>query len=253
MHDQQQQMSETSMSRLLVPMIAATVLLAGCNGHRDDGGGPTISRTYPVTNFQQIEVAGPYDVEVRTGGNASVSAQGPEHMLERTEVAIEGNKLVIRARHHGGWFQMGWSHHGDAHFVVTVPQLSAAELTGSGEVKVDKVQGQSFDGAVTGSGDLSIANLAVQSLKLSITGSGDVKAGAGKAQAAEYAITGSGDLDAGAIDSPQIKASIAGSGDLKAHGSGTANIDIMGSGDVYISGGAKCSATKAGSGEAHCS
>ena len=152
------------MSRLLVPMIAATVLLAGCNGHRDDGGGPTVSRTYPVTNFQQIEVAGPYDVEVRTGGNVSVSAQGPEHMLERTEVAIEGNKLVIRARHHGGWFQMGWSHHGNVHFVVIVPQLSAAELTGSGEVKVDKVQGQSFDGAVTGSGDLSIANLAVQSL-----------------------------------------------------------------------------------------
>lgn len=253
MHDQQHNMSETTMSRFLLPTIAATALLAGCHGHGDDGG-PTVSRNYQVGNFQQIEVAGPYDVEVRTGGNPSVSAQGPQHMLERTEVAVEGNKLVIRTQHHGGsWFQMGFSHHGATHFVVTVPQLAAADLTGSGDVRVDKVQGQSFDGAVTGSGDLGISSLQVQALKLSVTGSGSVKAGAGKTQSAEYAITGSGDLDAGAIDSPQIRASIAGSGDLKAHGSGTANVDIMGSGDVYISGGAKCSVSKAGSGEAHCS
>lgn len=237
---------------LAAVIVASAAALAGCEGHHGDGG-PTVSRNYQVGNFKQIEVAGPYDVEVRTGGNPGVSAQGPEKVLERIDVAVEGDKLVIRSRHEGGVFHFGFSSHGNAHFVVTVPQLSAADLTGSGEIKVDKVQGQSFDGAVTGSGDLSIASVEVQSLKLSITGSGDVKAGAGKAQAAEYAITGSGDLDAGAVDSPQIRASIAGSGDLKAHGSGTANVNIRGSGDAYISGGAKCSVSKAGSGDAHCS
>ena len=240
------------MSRFLVPMIAASAVLAGCD-MQHEGGGATISRNYQVGNFQQIEVAGPYDVEVRTGGNPSVSVQGPEGMLERTEVAVEGDKLVIRTQHHGGWFSLGFSQHGNAHFVVTVPQLKAADLTGSGDVKVDKVQGQSFDGTVTGSGDLSIASTAVQALKLSITGSGGVKAGTGKTQSAEYSTTGSGDLDAGSIDAPQIKASIAGSGNIKAHGSGMANVDIMGSGDFYVTGGAKCSVSKAGSGDAHCS
>jgi hypothetical protein len=236
---------------LAAVIVASAAALAGCEGHHESGG-PTVSRNYQVGNFQQLEVAGPYDVEVRTGGNPGVSAQGPEKMLERIDVAVEGNKLVIRSRHEGGFFHFGFSH-GNVHFVVTVPQLSGANLTGSGDVRVDKVQGQNFDGSVTGSGDLSVASLEVQALTLSITGSGDVKAGAGKAQSAEYHISGSGDLDAGAIDSPQIRASIAGSGDLKAHGGGTANVDIMGSGDVYISGGAKCSVNKAGSGDAHCS
>jgi hypothetical protein len=237
---------------LATVIVASAAALAGCEGHHESGG-PTVSRNYQVGNFQQIEVAGPYDVEVRTGGNPGVSAQGPEKMLERIDVTVEGNRLVIRTRHEGGFFHFGFSHHGNVHFMVTVPQLSGADLTGSGEIKVDKVQGQDFDGSVTGSGDLSIASLEVQSLKLSITGSGDVKAGSGKAQAAEYGITGSGDLDAGAIDSPSIKASIAGSGDIKAHGSGTANVNIMGSGDFYLTGGAKCGVNKAGSGDAHCS
>jgi hypothetical protein len=241
------------MRKSLAAMIAASAAVSGCHAHDENGDGATVSRNYQVGNFQQIEVAGPYDVEVRTGGNPGVWAQGPERLLERIDVTVEGNRLVIRSQHHGGFFHFGFSNRGNVHFVVTVPQLTGADLTGSGEIKVDKVQGQEFDGSVTGSGDLSIASLEVQSLKLSITGSGDVKAGNGKAQAAEYSITGSGDLDASAIDSPQIKASIAGSGDLKAHGSGTASVDIMGSGDVYISGGAKCQVSKAGSGDAHCS
>jgi hypothetical protein len=240
------------MRKSLAAVIAASAAVSGCQGHHEDGGA-TVSRNYQVGNFQQIEVVGPYDVEVRTGGNPGVSALGPERQLERAEVTVEGNKLVIRTQHHGGFFNFDFSSHRNLHFVVTVPQLTAANLTGSGDLKVDKVQGQSFDGSVTGSGDLSVASLEVQALTLSITGSGDVKAGAGKAQSAEYRISGSGDLDAGAIDSPQIKASIAGSGDLKAHGSGTASVDIMGSGDVYISGGAKCTVDKAGSGDAHCS
>jgi len=237
---------------LAAVIVASAAALAGCEGHHGDGG-PTVSRNYTVGNFQQIEVAGPYDVEVRTGGNPGVSAQGPEKVLERVEVAVEGDKLVIRSRHEGGFFHFGFYSHGNVHFVVTVPQLSAASLTGSGDVKVDKVEGKGFDGSITGAGDLSIGAVEVQSLKLSITGSGDVKAGAGKAQAAEYAITGSGDLDARAVDSPQIRASIAGSGDVRAHGSGTADVSIMGSGDVYVTGGAKCNVSKGGSGDAHCS
>jgi hypothetical protein len=239
------------MRKSLVAAVAASAALTGCHAHGEDAGA-TVSRSYQVGAFQQIEVAGPYDVEVRTGSNPGVSAQGSERLLDRTEVTVEGNKLVIHSQHHGG-FHFGWSSHGNAHFIVTVPQLSGASLVGSGDLKVDKVQGQSFDGSLAGSGDLTVGSIEVQSLKLAIAGSGDIRAGTGKAQSAEYDVAGSGDLDAGSIDSPTIKASTAGSGGIKAHGSGTASVDIMGSGDVTVTGGAKCTVSKAGSGEARCS
>ncbi len=236
-----------------VVIIAACAAAAACSQARSEGAGPTVSRSYQIGDFKQIEVAGPYDVEVRTGANPTVSAKGSENLLNHTKVEVRGDKLVIGPEDHHGIFSFGWSTQGNANFVVTVPQLSGATIAGSGGIKVDQVRGDSFEGSVAGSGGLDIASLQVKALKLAIAGSGNLKAGAGQAQNAEYEIAGSGDVDAGAVAAQQLKVSIAGSGNVKAHATGTANIDIMGSGDAEVSGGAKCAVSKMGSGDARCS
>jgi hypothetical protein len=234
-------------------VIAATALTSACHRGRSEDAGPTVSRNYQIGNFHQIEVAGSYDVEVRTGANPGVSARGSQKLLERTIVEVHGDRLVIHPQENHSFFHFGWSHNGNASFVVTVPQLTGAAIAGSGGIKVNQVSGDSFEGSVAGSGDLEVATLDVKSLKLSIAGSGGVKAGAGKTANAEYEIAGSGDIDAGAVTSQQLKVSIAGSGNVKAHATGAAEVDIMGSGDAEITGGAKCSVSKTGSGDAHCS
>lgn len=239
------------MRKSLAAVIAASAL-AGCHAHAQENGGPTVSKNFQVGNFQQIEVAGPYDVEVHTGGNPGVSAKGSQKLLERTVVEVKGDRLVIHPEHNGGFFHFGWSSHGKAVFTVTVPQLSGATIAGSGDIHVDRVAGQKFEGTVAGSGGIDVGTLDVQSLKLSIAGSGGVK-GAGKAQLAEYEIAGSGDVDARAVQTQQLKVSVAGSGGVKAHASGTADVSIMGSGDVDVTGGAKCNVSKQGSGDVRCS
>jgi len=241
------------MSKSLIAIVAASAALAGCQVHAQEGGGPTVSRNYNVGNFSAIEVAGPYDVEVRTGSNASVAGTGGEKLLERTIVEVDGDKLVIRPKNEHNFFHWGWGSHGKAHFVVTVPQLTAAAIAGSGDISVDKVAGPAFDGSVAGSGGINVATMNVQQLKLSIAGSGGVKAGSGTVQSADYDIAGSGDIDAGAVQAQALKVSIAGSGGVKAHATGTADVNIMGSGDVDVAGGAKCNVSKAGSGNVRCS
>ena len=241
------------MRKSVAAVMAASATLAGCHARSDEGGGATVSRNYQVGNFQQIEVAGPYEVDVRTGSGPAVSAQGGERLLDRTSVAVQGDKLVIKPERSGGLFNFGLSTHGKATFTVTVPQLKGAEIAGSGDINIDKVAGQDFTGTVAGSGDLGVGAMDVQSLKLSIGGAGDIRAGAGKAQTGEYRIAGSGDLDASGIQTQQMKASITGSGDIKARSSGPADISIMGSGDVTVTGGAKCNVSKMGSGSATCS
>lgn len=241
------------MSKAFIPMIAASALLAGCHAQGDASNGATVSKNYSVGNFQQIEVAGPYDVEVRTGSNASVAGQGSARLLEHTVVEVQGDKLVIHPENNHSFFNFGWGHHGKAHFVVTVPQLDGATIAGSGDIRIDKIAGANFDGAVAGSGSLDIASTNVQQLKLSIAGSGGVKARDGTAQSAKYDIAGSGDIDAGAVQTQGLDVTIAGSGGVKAHSSGTANVSIMGSGDVDVTGGARCNVSKAGSGNVHCS
>lgn len=234
-------------------IIAAAVATPACSHDRSEDGGPTVSRNYQVGGFSQIEVAGPYDVEVRTGSNASVSAKGSEKLLERTVVEVEGDKLLIHPEKQKGWFHGGWSSRGKASFVVTVPALRAATIAGSGGIKVDKVAGDAFEGTIAGSGGLVLGSTEVQSLKLSIGGSGGIQAVSGKAKSVEYDIAGSGGINANGVSAEQAKVSIAGSGSVNANATGTASVDIVGSGDVNLSGGAKCSVSKAGSGNVRCS
>ena len=238
---------------IVAAVVAASTATSACGQVHAEDGGPAVSRNYQVGNFQEIEVAGPYDVTVSTGGNPGVSARGPQRMLDHTVVEVKGNKLVIRPEQQHGWFRAGWSFRGKSDFQVTVPQLTAATIAGSGDIRVDHVRGDRFNGSVAGSGGLHLDTVEVGQLKLAIAGSGGVKAGGGKAQSAKYDIAGSGDVDAGAVAAQDVDVSIAGSGGVRAHASGNADVSIMGSGDVDVGGGAKCSVHKMGSGNVRCS
>jgi hypothetical protein len=226
---------------------------AGCGETRAQSGGPVVDRQYQVNGFTRIEVAGPYDVDVRTGGNFSVSAKGSEKLLERTVVEVRGDRLVIRPERDKWWNNMGWKHDAKANFVVTLPQIREATIAGSGDIRVNEIRGDSFEGTIAGSGALNLGAVDVQELKLSIAGSGDARASGGRAARAEYDIAGSGGVDASAVNAQDVQVSIAGSGDVRGQATGSADVSIVGSGDVTLTGGAKCSVSKAGSGNVRCS
>ena len=234
-------------------VIAASATTSACGRSHSEDGGPTVARTYQVGGFDQIEVAGPYNVEVRTGANPSVSARGSQKLIEHMVVEVQNGKLLIHPERQKGWLHTGWHFRGKVELTVTVPQLRGASIAGSGDIRVDQVKGDSFEGEIAGSGGLDIAALDVQTLKLAIAGSGGTKVGSGRAQRAEFSIAGSGDIDARAVQAQTADVSIAGSGNITANASGTADVSIMGSGDVQLTGGAKCKISKAGSGNVSCS
>jgi hypothetical protein len=234
---------------LAAALIAASASTSACGSTQD--GGPTISRNYAVSGFDQVDVAGPFDVTIHTGINPGVQARGSEKLIERLVVEVKDGKLLIHPEKRGlfgGWNSIN----GKADVVVTVPTLKGATLAGSGGISIDKVKGDSFDGQVAGSGDLHIGSIEVGSFKMGIAGSGNVS-GQGRAQNADFSIAGSGGVDAKNIATETLKVSIAGAGDVRAHASKAADVSIMGSGDVEVTGGAKCSVSKAGAGDVRCS
>lgn len=234
-------------------LIAASAATSACGQTRAEDGGPTVSRNYQVGNFDQVEVAGPFDVTIRTGVAPSVSARGNQKLIDRLVVEVKGDRLLIHPKSEYRWFG-GWgSSSGKGQIAVTVPTLTAATLAGSGDLDIDKVQGDRFEGSIAGSGDLKLSSVNVANLKVSIAGSGDAHLGSGQAAQAQYSIAGSGGIDAKGLASQRLKVSIAGAGDVAAHATGTADVSIMGAGDVAVTGGAKCSVSKAGSGTVRCS
>ncbi len=237
----------------IASLVAITTALAaaGCGSTSAGDGGPAVDRSFQVGSFQSIEVAGPYEVQVRTGGAPSVTASGPEELLKRLVVEVKGDRLLIHPRKESG---LNWSgSKGTARIQVTAPMLRAAAIAGSGDLMVDKIAGDRFEGSIAGSGNLRLETLDVQSLKLSIGGSGNVLAASGQARSAEYSIAGSGEIETGAVRTETTSVSIAGSGSVNGQATGTANVSIMGAGDVNLTGGAKCTVSKMGAGEVNCS
>lgn len=224
-------------------------LLAGCN-HRDESPGRQIRRDIQVGAFEKVAVAGSYDVVVTVGGAPSARVEGDSKRIDRMDISVEGGTLRIREKRHRGF--SFFSHDRKPVTVyVTTPALVGADIAGSGDIRIDKVNGGDFHGAIAGSGDLQIGALQARSASFAIAGSGNIQA-AGKAESVDYSIAGSGDIAAGGLEARRAKVSVAGSGNVEGRAMESADISIMGSGDVSLTGTAKCNIRKKGSGEARC-
>lgn len=232
---------------------AISVLILGAcnqaNGEEAKATGKGAERSYQVGDFQRVSLAGSHDVVVTVGDAASVRAVGDAEALDRLEIRVDNGELILRDRKRDGLFWGSNKH--KATIYVTAPALAAAAVAGSGDMKIDRVQGDSFKAAVAGSGDIEIAQIQVDEAKFSIAGSGDIKA-AGTAQRTKASIAGSGDIDIGGVQVRTASVSIAGSGDVRIHASETANVSIVGSGNVEVGGTARCNVSKRGSGEVRC-
>ena len=240
------------MGRMFVLGIAASATaLTGCGEARSQETGPTVERNYQVSDFDRIELAGAYDANIRTGSAPSVHAKGGANLLEKLVVEVKDGRLLIRPKEKS----FNWSRgpRGKVELTVTVPKLRAAELAGAGNIRIDRVSGDRFEGTVAGAGDMRVDRVEVGDLKLSIAGAGNAHLQSGRARNAEYDITGSGGIDAKGVQTETAAVSIAGAGDVEGHAAKTAAVSIMGSGDVRLTGGAKCTVSKAGAGNVHCS
>jgi hypothetical protein len=229
---------------------AAAALLAGCGVvHAENHDGGSGSRSFDARGFDRVSLRGSDNVVVRVGGTESVTATGPNDMLDKLEVKVVDGELRIGREKHWGW---NWSSNREPTLItVTVPRLRGASIAGSGDMKVDNVQAASFQGSVAGSGNLTIGALQADSASLDVAGSGDTSI-AGVAKSIDVSIAGSGNVDARGLKSERAKISIAGSGDVRAAVSGEADVSIIGSGDVDIAGSARCRVSKMGSGDVRC-
>lgn len=232
-------------------LIGAAAALGACHtaDREEAAGSSTATKDYNVGDFKEIESAGSYDVTVKTGSAPSVRAEGPADMLAKLRIEVKGDTLRISPDKSRNFH---WGRSGNIRIAITVPELRAASIAGSGNIAVDKISGDSFKGNIAGSGELDLPSVNVKQAEFNIAGSGSAKV-AGKAESAEYTIAGSGDLDGANLETKDATVNVAGSGDIRAKATGTVSGAVMGSGNVTITGGAKCDVKKMGSGSINCS
>lgn len=206
-------------------------------------------RAYALAQFEEVSTTGPQDVVITLGETFSVRSEGSPRALALLEPVVEDGTLTIGPRRGFNW--SNWRSLNGAKFHITLPRLERVTVAGSGDVRIDRIEGESFEGTIAGSGELSIAEMTVEEADFNIAGGGAVAA-AGTARETRVAIGGSGDVDAIGLRSQTASISIGGAGNVSLTVEDEANVSIMGSGDVDIAGPARCSVTRFGSGDVRC-
>lgn len=235
-----------------LPLVLAALALPACSFAWSDEGdavqpsGSGDRRSYAVRDFDTVALGAAGDVEVRVGGDYSVTATGAPAALDKLRVERDGKTLKLERRR-----GMQWGSGDKVRFLVTMPRIAGADIGGAGNIRIDRAAGPAFEGNIGGSGTLDVRGLAVDTATFSIGGSGNVSA-AGRTRQLEVNIGGSGDVRTTPLSAQDAEVTIAGAGKVAATVARTADVTIMGSGDVSITGGAKCSVTKMGGGTVRC-
>jgi hypothetical protein len=216
------------------------------DGEKIKGNGKVVSEKRSTAAYDEIKIAGFYDVDLVAGKEGEIGVQGEENLLPYLKIEVEGNVLKIYTEK-GKNLQPSKN----IKMIVNVPfeTISKVSLAGSGDVNTKStIKSDKFDLKLSGSGDM-IIDLDTNDLETSLAGSGDIIL-KGKTVNLTSKVAGSGDINSYELVAQNADVAVAGSGDLKVFCTGNLNARVAGSGDIFYKGNPKTKDTKvAGSGD----
>jgi len=204
--------------------------------------------TRNVSSFSEISLRISGKLYLKQGEKQSVRVVAKESVLKDLITEVKGNELVIRFPN-SNLFQRNFNP-GKIEIYVTVPDVSALSVSGSGDIIAEKLEARILNLSLSGSGGIEIASLESSKLKGSISGSGNIEVGSrNKADELSVTISGSGNFNSAGFEAENISVTIAGSGNCNVFSNGTIKARIAGSGSVFYKGNPSIDASTAGSGK----
>ncbi|HEY0131570.1 MAG TPA: head GIN domain-containing protein [Allosphingosinicella sp.] len=207
-------------------------------------------RSYSITDFDRVQVDGPYRVTLTTGRSSAARAEGSTEALDHVSVDVQGGTLRVR-RNRSAWGGYPGGGAGPVTIALTTRDLRNAAVVGSGSLDIDRARGLRVDLSVSGSGRLTVGSVEADNLIVGLLGGGRITV-AGRARQLKATLQGSGDFAASGLstDDAQIASDTAGS--VAVAVTRTARVNATGSGDVEIIGSPACTVQARGSGQVLC-
>jgi hypothetical protein len=230
------------MNRIALAFAAAITLAAVPAGAAE--------RLYPVTDFDRIQVEGPFEVVLATGLSSKLRAIGSVDALDRLTIDVEGRTLHIRINR-SAWGGTPGRQTGPVKIEAATRDLARASVLGSGSLAIDKARGLRVDLSVGGSGRLTVGALDADQLIVGLVGAGRIGL-AGHVKQLRAIVQGSGDLDAQSLKTEDVQLTADTAGTITIGSARSAKVNATGLGDVFIGGAPACTVEDRGSGRVRC-
>jgi hypothetical protein len=225
--------------RIYVPSILLLIamLASGCGFQMVSGSGRIATETRNISGFSGVTLAGIGNVYITQGPADSLRIEAEDNLIPYFDTSIQRGTLKIGIKD----VYMGVSllPTRPVNFYVTLPNIEAVTLAGSGNIFAGRLQSAAFRISLLGSGNIVTDALAATDLDLRLGGSGNISLGTVSANQVNANIAGSGDIHVDALTADKISSKTAGSGNITIGGKvAEQSAEILGSGD-YLAGGLK--------------
>ena len=207
-------------------------------------------RTYSITDFDRIQVDGPYRVTLTTGRSSAARAEGSTEALDHVSIDVQSGTLRVR-RNRSAWGGYPAAGAGAVTVTLTTRDLRNAQLVGSGSLDIDRAKGLRVDLSVSGSGRLNVGSVEADNLVVGLLGGGRITL-AGRTKQLRATVQGSGDLAASGLTADDAQIGSDSAGNVAVAVLKTAKVTAAGAGDVEIVGAPACTVQAKGSGRVSC-
>lgn len=190
---------------------------------KDESAGPIVSETRNLPAYDEIEIAGAFEVEIDESFDFDVEITAPDNKMSFIETVVVGDKLIVRERDNDIK---------DTRIIIKLSNqdLDYVELSGSGLIESDTLRSSNLSIELNGSGSMDLI-VDADEVDTEISGSGSIEI-YGFANEVVNEISGSGLINSRSVESQHGSASIDGSGLIMIYASDSFFGRVNGSGTI---------------------
>jgi len=223
------------MKTLLIALISSIFLL-GCKPNLDGvtASGNVITYDIPIKDYSKINLSGPFDLiyEQKAMHKPYLKIEINESFKPYVDISVKNNTLYVDLKRNN--FRMT-----RYKIYTNSSELAGIKGSGSGDIVLKgNVTSPNLDISLSGSGNIKTDRLKCTNLKVSVTGSGWATL-EGEALNAKLDISGSGSMNANKLKCTNVTCKISGSGSARVYATDQLIADISGSGAISYKGSPK--------------
>ncbi|MBR9855224.1 MAG: DUF2807 domain-containing protein [Algicola sp.] len=205
-------------------------------GKRIEGNGDVVTIERSVGDYDEVAMAGWFDVELVSGSEGELTLKGESNLLEYIKTEVKNGKLVIKVAKGVNLRPSNWK--SGIYVTVPVKSINAVSLSGSGDlVGKTTLKANNFSASMSGSGDVSLT-IEADEVDASLSGSGDINL-SGRTTDFTVSVSGSGDIKAYDLEADFVRATVSGSADIRVTANQSIDARVSGSGDIHYRGNPK--------------
>ncbi|MEL6982504.1 MAG: DUF2807 domain-containing protein [Actinomycetota bacterium] len=192
----------------LAALVAGVAVIGtACQIDIETGSGETVTETYDISEFTELEVSSAFDVEVEIGDEASLVIDIEEDVLDRLEVEQDGDRLRI------GFDSGLFSISGPLEARITVTELTAIDFDGAVDAEIDGLDADQLDVTLSGASQVD-ASGSVGVLVIDADGASEADFGNTSVERAEVDASGASRID------------VNGASEVRGQASGASSVDV---------------------------